>query len=92
VPAITASTLSLTGSEDYATPPEMGRYVADHVQHGRSLTLPGLRHLSLIERPALADLVRAHLEGCELPASDGSPSCGCAARSSSSASAAEGTA
>lgn len=92
VPAITAPTLSLTGSEDYATPPEMGRYVAEHVQDGRSLTLPGLRHLSLIERPALADLVRAHLEGSELPASEGSANCGCAERSSSTASSAEETA
>lgn len=63
LPAITAPTLVLTGVEDYATPPEMGRYVADHVQDGQAVTLPGLRHLSLIERPGLADAVGAHLIG-----------------------------
>ena len=47
----------------------MSAYAADHVADGTALTLPGLRHLALIERPALAGLlVRAHLEGTELPA------------------------
>jgi 3-oxoadipate enol-lactonase len=64
---IGAPTLSLTGEEDYATPPEMGEYVAERVADGRHITLRGLRHLSLVERPALAALVRAHLDGAELP-------------------------
>lgn len=63
LPAVTAPTLVLTGVEDYATPPEMGHYVADHVQDGRAVILPALRHLSLIERPDLAEAVRAHLQG-----------------------------
>jgi 3-oxoadipate enol-lactonase len=58
---ITAPTLVLTGIEDYATPPEMGRTIADGVKQGTAETLDGLRHLSLIERPALADRVIAHL-------------------------------
>lgn len=63
LPEVTAPTLVLTGVEDYATPPEMGHYVADHVQDGQAVTLPALRHLSLIERPDLADAVSAHLQG-----------------------------
>lgn len=83
LPVITAPTLSLTGAEDYATPPEMGRYIADHVQNGQSLTLADLRHLSLVERPDLSDLVRAHLEGDELPGLEASSSrCSCANRQS----------
>jgi hypothetical protein len=49
--------------EDYATPPEMGHYLADHVQNGKAVILPALRHLSLIERPDLAHAVRQHLQG-----------------------------
>lgn len=72
---ITAPTLSVTGEEDYATPPEMGRDVAERVADGEYRTLPGLRHLSLVERPGLAALVRAHLEGAELPQPDDSTIC-----------------
>jgi 3-oxoadipate enol-lactonase len=63
LPAVTAPTLALTGAEDYATPPEMGRYLADHVQDGKAVILQALRHLSLIERPDLAYAVREHLQG-----------------------------
>lgn len=63
LPTVTAPTLVLTGVEDYATPPEMGLYLADHVQDGKAVILPALRHLSLIERPDLADAVREHLQG-----------------------------
>jgi CO/xanthine dehydrogenase FAD-binding subunit len=42
---------------------------------GQSLT--PLRHLSMIERPALAELVHARLAGAELPAVTAA-SCGCA--------------
>ena len=61
LPAITAPTLVLTGDDDYATPPAMGREIADNVRTGRAHVLPELRHLSLIERPELADEVMAHL-------------------------------
>jgi len=79
LPAITAPTLSLTGEQDYATPPAMGRYIADHVRTGQALVLPELRHLSLIEAPGLADVVVAHLTDQPLPAPGAeSASCGCA--------------
>lgn len=51
---VTAPTLVLTGVEDYATPPPMGRAIADGVQAGEARILDGLRHLSLLEDPALA--------------------------------------
>jgi 3-oxoadipate enol-lactonase len=77
LPAITAPTLSLTGEQDYATPPEMGRYIADNVRDGTSLVLPDLRHLSLIEAPGLAGLVAAHLTGKPLPEPLVPATCGC---------------
>ncbi|HEY0535499.1 MAG TPA: alpha/beta fold hydrolase [Actinoplanes sp.] len=54
---ISAPTLVLTGVEDYATPPAMGAAIADGVPRGKAEVLPGLRHLSLIERPELAGRV-----------------------------------
>jgi 3-oxoadipate enol-lactonase len=72
---ITAPTLSVTGEEDYATPVEMGRAIAESVADGRYRTLAGLRHLSLVERPGLAGLVRAHLEGAEPADPDGDDGC-----------------
>ena len=74
---VTAPTLSITGEEDYATPSPMGAYAAEHVVDGVALTLPGLRHLSLVERPELADLVSAHLEGESLPTHLPGLTCGC---------------
>jgi 3-oxoadipate enol-lactonase len=65
---ITARTLAVAGEEDYATPPEMGRTIADGVVTGRALVLPALRHLSLVEAPHLAELVAAHAEDRPLPA------------------------
>lgn len=58
---ITAPTQVVTGVEDYATPPEMARTIADGVKRGSAETLDGLRHLSLIEQPTLADRAAAHL-------------------------------
>jgi 3-oxoadipate enol-lactonase len=78
LPTITAPTLSITGEQDYATPPAMGRYVAEHVQQGTALVLSDLRHLSLVEQPGLADLVASHLLGEPLPDAEGlAASCGC---------------
>lgn len=75
---ITSPTLVLTGEGDVATPPSMGRALADGVVDGRFALLPALRHLSLVERPALAGLVAGHLRGTEAPfPSD--VACGCAA-------------
>lgn len=82
-PAITAPTLVLTGEQDYATPPDMGRYVADSVRDGRSIVLKDLRHLSLLEAPGLASVVAAHLTGEPLPELSAVPTfCGCAASES----------
>ncbi|GAA3439176.1 alpha/beta fold hydrolase [Kutzneria kofuensis] len=61
LPAITAPTLVMVGQLDYATPPSMARTLADGIAGAELEILPGLRHMSLIERPALADLVRQHL-------------------------------
>ncbi|MCH6170154.1 alpha/beta hydrolase [Pseudonocardia alaniniphila] len=72
---ITAPTLSVTGEEDYATPVQMGREIAEGVADGRHRTLAGLRHLSLVERPDLAGLVRAHLDGAEPAEPDSAGTC-----------------
>ena len=61
LPAIAARPLVLTGEEDYATPPDMARAIAGAVPGARLLLLPGIRHMSLIEKPALADEIAAHL-------------------------------
>lgn len=63
LPAITAPTLVLVGEYDYATPPDMARVLADDIPDATLRVLTDLRHLSLIERPELADDVRAHLTG-----------------------------
>lgn len=61
LPAITARTLVLVGDEDYATPPDMAAELAEAIPDASLLVLPALRHLSLVEQPELAALVRAHL-------------------------------
>jgi len=61
LPGIAQPVLAITGEQDYATPEAMGRYVADHVPDGRFVLLPGVRHLSLIERPDLTGVVRDFL-------------------------------
>jgi 3-oxoadipate enol-lactonase len=58
---ITARTLVLTGEEDYATPPAMGKAIADGVPDADARVLGSLRHLSLIEDPALADVATGFL-------------------------------
>jgi 3-oxoadipate enol-lactonase len=66
--AIISSVLVLTGEEDYATPPAMGQAIADGVPDGRARVMPGLRHLSLMETPTLADEAAAFLTAGEVPA------------------------
>lgn len=51
---VTAPTLVVTGAEDYATPPAMGKAIADGVPGGQARALDSLRHMSLVEDPALA--------------------------------------
>lgn len=58
LPAITAPTLVLVGEHDYATPPDMARYLADHITGATLRVLPDLRHMALIEQPELATTVR----------------------------------
>jgi 3-oxoadipate enol-lactonase len=58
---ITAPALILTGEEDYATPPAMGQAIADGVPRGEARVLGSLRHLSLVEDPALADVAAGFL-------------------------------
>jgi 3-oxoadipate enol-lactonase len=65
LPSITARTLVLVGEEDYATPPDMAELLAKEIPAARLLVLPALRHMSLVEKPELAALVRAHLNGTE---------------------------
>ncbi|MBU6424152.1 MAG: alpha/beta fold hydrolase [Chloroflexota bacterium] len=59
--AIAARTLVLVGEEDYATPPEFARTLADAIPSSTLTVIPRARHLSLVERPDLADIVGAHL-------------------------------
>jgi 3-oxoadipate enol-lactonase len=80
LPRIIAPTLALAGAEDYATPPAMAGATADLAPHGSLLVLPGVRHLSLVERPDLSDVLTAHAEGRALPAVDPAPPC-CRVRS-----------
>ena len=63
LPAVRASTLVLVGQDDYATPPGMAGELAGGIPGATLLVLPGLRHMALIERPELADLVRRVFAG-----------------------------
>ncbi len=63
LPSITAPTLVMVGEHDYATPPDMARTLAEGVPGATLRVLPELRHMSLIERPELAAVIRAHLHG-----------------------------
>jgi 3-oxoadipate enol-lactonase len=48
--SIGAPTLVIAGEDDPATPPELGREIADGVPDGRLEVLPGARHLANVER------------------------------------------
>jgi 3-oxoadipate enol-lactonase len=65
LPKITAPVLVVTGAEDYATPPEMGKTIADGVPAGQARVLDALRHMSLVEEPSLADTAATFLGGGE---------------------------
>jgi 3-oxoadipate enol-lactonase len=58
---IRADTLVVVGSEDYATPPAMAQSIARRVPRARYREVPGVRHMSLVECPALWDEVAGHL-------------------------------
>jgi 3-oxoadipate enol-lactonase len=59
---ITAQTLVLSGTEDVATPPAMGRALADGIPGASFVEIPGAAHLGNLERPdVVTDLIRSHL-------------------------------
>ncbi len=58
LPAVSAPALVLVGEDDYATPPAMAEVAATAIPNASLLVLPALRHMSLIERPALSEVVR----------------------------------
>jgi 3-oxoadipate enol-lactonase len=58
LPAVTAPTLVMVGEDDYATPPAMAGALAGGIPGASLMCVPGLRHLSPIERPELAAVVR----------------------------------
>ncbi len=59
---ITAPTLVVSGAEDAATPPAMGRALADGIPGASFVEIPGAAHLGNVERPdPVTDLIRTHL-------------------------------
>jgi 3-oxoadipate enol-lactonase len=69
LPSVRATTLVMVGEDDYATPPAMAGELAGGIPGATLLLLPGLRHMSLVERPGLSDVVRRVFAG--RPVSDG---------------------
>jgi 3-oxoadipate enol-lactonase len=65
---VTAPTMVVTGEEDCATPPAMGQAIADGVPAGQARVLPALRHMSLVEDPALADTAAEFLSAARVGA------------------------
>ena len=62
LPTVTAPTLVVAGAEDVATPPAMGRALADGIPGARFVEIPGAAHLGNVERPDIVtDLIRSHL-------------------------------
>ncbi|MCE7002068.1 lysophospholipase [Kibdelosporangium philippinense] len=55
--SITAPTLIMVGEHDYATPPEMSAELHENIAGSTLRILPGLRHMTFIEQPELADVV-----------------------------------
>ncbi len=64
LPTIGAPTLAIAGADDPATPPPLLQEIADHVQDGRLLVVPGAAHLASAEQPAtITPAIIAHLTG-----------------------------
>jgi 3-oxoadipate enol-lactonase len=52
------------GSEDYATPPEMARYLADNIRGSKMRIMDGVRHFSPLEAPhIIADALKTLTNG-----------------------------
>ncbi|QGX97572.1 alpha/beta fold hydrolase [Roseovarius faecimaris] len=55
--------LAITGDEDYGNGPEMTQAIAEEIDGGEALILPGLRHMALAEDPASVNVpLRAFLD------------------------------
>lgn len=55
--------LAITGDEDFGNGPEMTEAIAEDVEGGRALILPGLRHMALAEDPPAVNMpLRAFLD------------------------------
>jgi 3-oxoadipate enol-lactonase len=64
LPAITADTLVVRGSEDCARTAEHAATLAAGIPRARSVELPGAGHSPMVDHPAeFTALVRAHLDG-----------------------------
>jgi 3-oxoadipate enol-lactonase len=61
LPEISAPTLVITGDEDMATPPEMGRLLGESITGARFHLVPGGRHFCFLDRPEVAELAHAFL-------------------------------
>jgi 3-oxoadipate enol-lactonase len=59
--SIEAKTLVVTGEEDYATPPSMGRSLAEAVPGAVFSLWPGVRHFAVIESGELRRFIVKHL-------------------------------
>ncbi len=67
-PPIACPTLVLTGDQDYGNSPEMTQAIAAEIPDARSIILPGLRHMAMVEAPepvnrALLAFLNAHAPG-----------------------------
>ncbi|MGH3377725.1 MAG: alpha/beta fold hydrolase [Actinoallomurus sp.] len=71
LPDVRATTLVVVGQDDYATPPAMAGELAGGIPGATLLPLPGLRHLSLIERPELSEVVRRTFAGAPMTGGTG---------------------
>lgn len=65
---ITAKTLVVTGSDDYATPPDMGEALVTSISGATFEKLPGLRHFAILESGSLRTRIVAFLAGKRAPA------------------------
>lgn len=61
LPSVSAATLVLVGEHDYATPPAMAEVLANTIPAAKLAVLPDLRHMSLVEEPELAEMIRHHI-------------------------------
>lgn len=61
--SITAPTLVVTGEQDYATPPDMGKVLAEGIPAAQFRVWPESRHFAILESAELRGELLAHLGG-----------------------------